>query len=62
MLRNIESLSSFVFKSLIRIIPKQVIVLFDKTCFHNSEVSLNGNLINMANLSHYGGNELCPKN
>ena len=37
MLRNITSISSFVSKSLIRIIPKQVIVLFDKTCFHNSE-------------------------
>ena len=39
MLGNIASISSFVFKSLIRIIPKQVIALFDKTCFHNSEVS-----------------------
>ena len=28
MLRNIASINSFVFKSLIRIIPKQVIVLF----------------------------------
>ena len=40
MLRNIASISSFVSKSLIQIIPKQVIVLLDKTCFHNySEVS-----------------------
>ena len=61
MLRNIVSISSFVFKSLIRIIPKQVIVLFDKTCFHNTEVSKNSNLINTAYLSHYGGNELCHK-
>ena len=33
MLHNIASISSFVSKSLIGIIPKQVIVLFDKNVF-----------------------------
>ena len=43
---NIASISSFVFRLLIQIIPKQVIVLFGKTCFHNREASYYSNLIN----------------